>query len=93
MLFSVETFQPFTGSNGCLFSYRFSTIATELATHISTHQLHKIVKSQELHQCRLSGDKEIHPSFPGHQEEYELGVKVQVYHSGTPEADAGGSRV
>lgn len=93
MLFSGETFQPFTGSNGRLFSYRFSTITTELATHISTHQLHKIVKSQELHQCRLSGDKEIHPSFPGHQEEYELGVKVQVYHSGTPEADAGGSRV
>lgn len=93
MLFSGETLQPFTGRNRCLFFHRFSTITTELATHISTHQLHKIVKSQEVHQCRLSGDKETHPTFPGYQEEYELGVKVRVYHSGTPEAEAEGSRV
>lgn len=93
MLFSGETFQPFTSCKGRSFFDQFSTVMTQLATHISTHQLQKIVKSQELHQCHLSVDKETHPAFPMHPEEYELGFKVQVYNSGTLEPEAGGSRV
>lgn len=65
----------------------------KLANHISAHQLHKIVKSQDAFPCHLRVEKETYPTFPVPQEDCKLGVKIYDYNPGTLEAEAEESRV